>query len=137
MDTRETFSRGEVLGSDSRQLPADVYNLGHLLLVKSERDCLFVPIRSMQYIAVIDKEEIIFIDSMDKRHIRLSWKNFTPQVRESLTEPVPYSVEYYHPSGPETMQRLQGEYAKALHLLEEKAPKIPDGNKIITLSGKK
>lgn len=135
MDVRETFIRGKVLGTEPRRLPAEIYNLSHILLVKSGRDSLFVPIRSMQYLAVIDSEEIIFVDSMNKRVVQLSWKAFTPQVRESLTEAVPYTVYYYHPDAHQTMQRLQGEFSKALQLVANKMPSnssAKDDKKVIT-----
>ena len=38
----------------------------HLLLEHSKDGVVFVPIRSMQYLAVIDHEEIIFLDSEHK-----------------------------------------------------------------------
>ena len=138
MDVRETFERGEELGREARLLPADVYNLTHLMLAKSAKNCLFVPIRSMQYIAVIDEEEIIFVDSMDKRFIQLTWKYFTPQVRDSLNDPVPYTLIYYYPQALQIMQRLQGEYAKALRELQKKMPGSTEGeSRIIHLPGQK
>jgi len=137
MDVRETFIRGEPLRTEFRQLPADIYNLSHLLLVKSSRDSLFIPIRSIQYLAVIDKEEIIFVDGMDKRSIKISWKKFTPQVRERLTDPVPYSLVLYHSSALEIMQRLQGEYSKAVKLEAAKYNSDHGPSKIIQLSDKK
>lgn len=122
MDVTETFYRGEELGREARKLPAVQYNLSYLMLTKSKRSCLFVPIRSMQYLAVIDHEEIIFVDAINKQVIQFAWKYFTPQTRESLTDPVPYTLVYYRPGALETMKRLQGEYFKALKLLEEKLP---------------
>ena len=119
----ESFERGKELGRQTRKLTADVYNLSKLMLLKSEKSCLFVPIRNMQFIAVIDNEEIIFVDSAKKRYIHSTWALFTPQARDSLTDPVPFTYIYYFPDGPEIMQRLQGEYSKSLRQLEQKLHK--------------
>lgn len=44
-------------------LPADIYNLPHTLLTRSEFDCVFIAIPSMQYLAVISAVEITFVDT--------------------------------------------------------------------------
>jgi hypothetical protein len=36
-----------------------------------------------------------------------------------LQDPVPYTVIYYQPQGPETMKRLQGEFNKVIELLDK------------------
>lgn len=136
MDVIETFERGKELGRESRTLPAKDYNLIRILLSKSTRNCLFVPIRSMQYMAVIDDEEIIFVDSMNKRFIQQSWTLFKPQVRETLTDAVPYTLIYYSPNVLENMKRLQSEFSKALKHLEKKFPIQSDGYNVINLSDK-
>ncbi len=113
----ETFYRDEALGREARTLPAQTYNLTRVLLAQSGRDCLFVPIRSMQYLAVIDHEEIIFVHREGRRMIELAWQKLDPHGRTCLDDPVPYEVVYYLPEGPETMKRLQGEFLKALQQL--------------------
>ncbi len=120
MDVTETFERENVYSQEIRQLPATIYNQTYLLLTHTKKKCVFVPIRSMQYIAVIDKEEIIFVDASNKRFVQISWQQFTSQIRQSLTDPVPYHCVYYYPDGKTIMQRLQGEYSKALNLLVDK-----------------
>jgi len=137
MDVRETFYRGEELGREARKLPAVEYNLSHLMLTKSKQSCLFVPIRSMQYLAVIDDEEIIFVDAINKRIIQFAWKYFTPQTRESLTDPVSYTLVYYQPGAIETMKRLQGEYFKALKILEARLPETASSDSNIIQIPKK
>ncbi len=61
--TRETFFRPDEVERQAWSITADVYNRCQLLLSRSETGCVFVPIRNMQYVAVIDAEEIIFVDS--------------------------------------------------------------------------
>jgi len=74
MQEIESFERGEELGSEPRKLPAETYNTMRLLLDYSDSSCVFVPIRSMQYMAVIDREEIIFVDAIfARRSIEFSW----------------------------------------------------------------
>jgi len=100
-------------------LPAATYNLAHTLLARADA-CLFVPIRSMQYMAVLDAEEFIFVDSQNKAMVELAWQNFRPQARESLDERVPFEVVRYLPQAAETMKRLPAEFHGALLLLAER-----------------
>ena len=116
MQEKERFNRGDEIGSENRMLPAETYNTIRLLLDYSESSCVFVPIRSMQYIAVIDHEEVIFVDGLTaKRSIEFSWRQFKPQERSNLTDPVSYSFTYYSEKALVTMKRLQWEFDKFLH----------------------
>lgn len=100
-----------------RQLPAAVYNTTYLLLEHSKEGVVFVPIRRMQYLAVIDREEIIFLNAEHKSWVEIAWQNFRPQQRTALTEPVPYEAVYYNPDANQTMQRLLCEFPPALQAL--------------------
>jgi len=122
MIVEETFYRRGEVARESRVLPAATYNLAHVLLARAVNGCLFVPIRSMQYLAVLDKEEFIFVDREGGRMIEIAWKHFQPGERTALDAPVSYEAVYYSASGVQTMQRLQGEFHKALMLLEQRAP---------------
>ena len=57
MIVEETFYRPPETGREARTLPGPVYNLAHGLLAQSGTGCVFVPIRSMQYMAVLDAGE--------------------------------------------------------------------------------
>lgn len=116
----ESFYRDEEISRETRSLPAATYNLAHTLLAQSGQSCLFVPIRSMQYMAVIDHEEIIFVDREGARMIELAWQHFNPKARASLDDAVPYELVYYMEKGRETMKRLVGEFYKALTQLADK-----------------
>lgn len=118
----ESFERGRPLAQFETALPAASYNLTRILLADSDRDCVFVPIRPMQYMAVIDHEEIIFVDAQYKRWVEVAWRAFRPRDRASLEEPVAYQAVYYTPEGAELQLRLQAEFHKALALLDARRP---------------
>jgi hypothetical protein len=128
----ETFFRPPEIGREQRTLPAATYNLAHLLLQRSDSGCVFVPIRSMQYLAVVDVEETIFVHREGRRLMEISWCQFHPGERAALTEPVRYTAVYYASGAQATMARLQVEYLKALQELEQrKSP--PSAARVIKL----
>ena len=108
--------RGDEILREPRNLPAATYNLAHTLLAHAN-GCVFVPIRTMQYLAIVDAEEIAFVDREASRLVQLAWRDFRPQARTALDEPVPYEVAYYMPDSRQTMQRLQVEFPRALQQL--------------------
>lgn len=105
---------------ESRSLPAATYNLAHALLSRCASGCLFVPIRVMQYLAILDAEEFIFLDGERKCWVDIAWRNFKPQDRTSLDEAVAYEAVYYQASAPALMARLQAELPRALNDLAAK-----------------
>src|SRR3989344_3437825 len=125
MIVEETFYRPAELSREARTLPAEIYNLAHVLLKRTAGGCLFVPLRGMQFLAVLDDEEFIFVDREGRRMIELAGKNFAPQARPSPDEPVMYEAVFYSPAGEELMRRLQGEFHKALRELGQKS--LPAG----------
>lgn len=139
MNGFETFFRDEPIEVRELTLPARVYNLAHVALQRSGRECVFVPIRSMQFMGVIDAEEIIFVDIQAKHLVEVAWTHFRPQVRQSLDEPVPYRVEVYLEKGRESVKRLQGEFAKALEEMEKRhldRQQAEHAGEVLPLSGK-
>jgi hypothetical protein len=122
MIVEETFYRPPELAREARTLPAEVYNLAHALLARAAHGCLFVPIRSIQYLAVLDREEWIFVHREGARTIEIAWEKFHPQERAALDEPVPYTAVYYNAQAQETMKQLQGEFHKALTELSTRQP---------------
>jgi hypothetical protein len=115
----EHFYREQEIARVPGFLPAVTYNLAHTLLTHAGK-CLFVPIRSLQYMAVLDVEEFIFVDSQNKAWVELAWQRFRPQTRTSLDERVPFDVVHYLPQAAETMKRLPGEFHQALQLLADR-----------------
>lgn len=126
----ESFERGQALAQFETALPAATYNLTRILLAGSTRNCVFVPIRPMQYMAVIDQEEIIFVDSQYKRWVEVAWRSFRPGDRAGLEEPVAYQAVYYTQEGAELQLRLQAEFHKALALLDARRP-APGGAEVL------
>lgn len=124
----ERFYREQEIARLPAFLPAATYNLAHTLLARAEK-CLFVPIRSLQYMAVLDAEEFIFVDSQNKAWVELAWQHFHPQARASLDERVPFEVVHYLPQAADTMKRLPGEFHQALLLLAERQK--PDAPAIV------
>jgi hypothetical protein len=126
--TTEIFFRPEETARERVTLPAPLYNRCRLLLARCTRPHVFVPIRSMQYQAVIDDEEIIFVDNQGYavrdgrggRLIVLAWKVTLGSPRESLTEPVPIEILYYGRETHDTHRRLMSEFPRALSLYEAK-----------------
>ena len=135
--TTETFFRPEALAREQVNLPAPLFNRCVLLLNHSATRNVFVPVRSMQYQAVIDSDEIIFVDNQGYavkggkggRLIVLAWKVDLHGSRDSLTEPVPIEVVYYGPERHETHRRLVSEFPKAMDIYEERQKESSDTGK--------
>jgi hypothetical protein len=68
----------------------------------------------------VDAEEVVFVDHLHKSLAVLAWRRFQPQARVGLDEPVAYEAVYYRADGARIMQRLQGEFARALTPLADK-----------------
>jgi hypothetical protein len=126
----ETFFRPAELLRESLTIPAALYNRCRLLLARSELPHLFVPIRSMQFLAVINRHEIIFIDYQGGytiqdgeggRLITLAWQFSTEETRASLYEPVKMELVHYRQDVKALHQRIMSEFPSVLEQLSEKA----------------
>jgi len=106
---------------EHHQLAADTYNLAQTLLARSPAGNLFIPIRSMQYLAILDAEELIFLDGERKCWIDIAWRKFHPQARVALNEAVEYEAIYYRKGAELLMSRLQAELPHALQVLAKKS----------------
>jgi hypothetical protein len=115
-----TCYRDHEFARESRYLPSATYNLAITLLARSNNDCLFVPIRSLQYLAILDEEEFVFVDGTSKCQIDIAWQHFRPMERSSLDDPVGYEAVYYLPETITLMSRLQTEFPLALRSLTGK-----------------
>jgi hypothetical protein len=139
--TTEIFFRPEETAREGVTLPAPLYNRCRLLLARCTRPHVFVPIRSMQYQAVIDSQEIIFVDNQGYavrdgrggRLIVLAWQVVPDAPRESLSEPVPIEIVYYGNETHDTHRRLMSEFPKALSLYEEKQQRESGGCQTATI----
>ncbi len=134
--SEESFYRPDAFSTEERTLPASLYNIARLLIGKSEFGNVFVPIRSMQYLAVLDLTEFIFVDGAGNRSIAISWQKFRPDMRSALTEAVPFQAVYYSPEAVLVMKRLQGDFARALDAFASRQEKPEGHGKVISLKPK-
>jgi hypothetical protein len=136
MKFTERFEIGQPLGQETRLLRASTYNRAQLLLARGGDQALFVPIRPMQYLAVIEAREFIFVDGLGSRVVELLWRDFRPSARQRLDDPVPFQLQYFRPGALEQMRRLQVEFARALELLDSR--QIPAGGaEVVTFRRKR
>jgi hypothetical protein len=122
----EVFFRPDEIACERLTIPAALYNQCRLMLSRCQYEHIFVPVRSMQFQAVIDNDEVIFVDNQayavrdgeGGKLIRLAWKFRRDQEREGLTAPAPIDLIYYDDHSRDLHTRLVGEFKKALDLLE-------------------
>jgi hypothetical protein len=115
-----TLYREAPILRESRHLPGAVYNLAHLLLARAGKTCVFVPIRGMQYLAVIDHEEIVFVDRELPGQVQLAWQNFHRQERNALDQRVEFEVAFYTRESLPVMSRLMSEFPRAMQAMAGK-----------------
>jgi hypothetical protein len=124
--TTDTFFRPDEVARESIKIPAALFNRCRLALNRCEYEHIFIPVRNMQYQAVIDQAEIIFVDNHayavrdgeGGRMIVLSWRFGKDGARDSLSEPVAIELVLYHPAARPIHQRLMVEFPKALEIME-------------------
>lgn len=116
-----TCYRDQELACEMRYLPAASYNLALTLLARSATGNVFVPIRAMQYLAILDNEEWVFLDGERKCWIDIAWRHFRPQARTSLEDPVQYEAVFYQANARDLMSRLLVELPRALREVGKKA----------------
>jgi len=124
----ETFFLPDEVRRSVWTLPADLCNLTRTLLARSDNECVFVPIRSMQYLGIITRAEIVFVDSQayachgkeGGRLIMLAWKITGLGARASLDAPVACEVIEYHPAIDDIKLRIVGAFREAMQLLDRR-----------------
>ena len=106
-----------------------MFNRCRLLVTRSESGPVFVPIRSMQYLAVLDREEVIFVDlqggyaiheGQGGRLITFAWQFPRDQTRDSLSAPVKLELVCYRKDARESHRRIMSEFPRALERYEAK-----------------
>jgi hypothetical protein len=126
--TTETFFRPAEFARERVTLPASLANRCQLLLQHADVRHVFVPIRSMQYQAVLDETEIIFVDNQSYavsegqggRLIMLAWDITLRSPRDSLTAPVPMEIIYFNSDGHDIHRRLMSEFPRAVEHFESR-----------------
>ncbi|RDH84792.1 MAG: hypothetical protein DIZ80_04820 [endosymbiont of Galathealinum brachiosum] len=127
-DTQSFFTPDEFFYQQTR-LPSQTYNLAHTLLKRNKSSHLFVPIRSLQYLAIIEMNAIWFVDSLayatrgdeGGRLIRVSWHPLVNvNQRESLTQHMDCRVIFYGGDMQEIQKRLNNEFYQAMLLIDQR-----------------
>ena len=124
----ETFFLPDEAERTAWSLPAEIYNLYHALQSRSRTGHVFVPIRSMQFMAVLDSDEIVFVDSQSYavsgseggRMIMLAWQFRRSHARTALTDPMPCDVVFYDHRDNDTQLRLVLEFRRALEQMDKR-----------------
>jgi hypothetical protein len=124
----EIFFRPDALSSESLTIAADLYNQCRLMLSRCQYEHVFVPVRCMQIQAVIDQDEVIFVDNQayavkdgkGGKLIRLAWKFRHDLGRDGLNEPAPIDLIYYDEKSRDLHNRLVGEFKRALDEMQER-----------------
>ena len=140
----ETFILPEEVEREKWTMPADIYNLYHSLQARSETGNVFVPVRSMQIMAVLDRNEILFVDSLSYavsndvggRLVLLAWQFNNSNDRDALMDPVPCDIVFYQGNSSDLQLRLISEFRQAMELVNKRYmdEQLPaEGAKILRL----
>ncbi len=127
------FVRGEEIGRDQSRLPVAHYRKLLSLYSREKGPALFIPVRSMQYLGIFDRTEIVFVDGQCPRVIELAWRDFHQDEKGGLSAPVQYTCIYYTPAGKEIFGRLQGEFTKAVDWLAARQPDTPGQGTVVRI----
>ncbi len=135
-DTQSFFTPHEFFCLKYR-LPSKTYNLAHVLLNRSQSSHLFIPIRSLQYLAIIEKNTFWFVDSLayavrgdeGGRLIRVSWQPLiNADQRDSLTQHMDCRAIYYGEDMGEIQNRLNTEFYQAMVLIDQRHRDLLEAN---------
>ena len=111
------------------RLLSQTYNLAQVLLKRSRSEFLFVPIRSMQYLAIIERDAFWFVDSMayavrgeeGGRLITVSWHPLlSAGERSGLSQHMDCRVMFYDRDMSDVQTRLRGEFFKSMQLMDQR-----------------
>ena len=137
----EIFFRRNETAREQLALPAQLFNRCLLLLNRSPTANVFVPVRNMQLQAVIDQDEIIFVDNHGYavkdghggRLIVLAWEMAFHSSRDSLNEPVAIEVVYYGHERHEVHRRLMSEFTGSLDSYEARLKQDNAEDRVATI----
>lgn len=123
MKREETFFRPSEMERRAWALPGHLYNRGQTLCKRVPGEHLFVPLRDMFYLAVVSRDEVVFVnaeggyrfgDSGGGRVIEFAWCRFRPQGRNALADPVPCDLVFFTPGAQLACERALGLYGASL-----------------------
>ncbi|MBT4836175.1 MAG: hypothetical protein HON94_02390 [Methylococcales bacterium] len=127
-DTQSFFTPDEFFCKKTQVL-SQTYNLAHILLNRSQSKHIFVPIRSMQYLAIVEKNTFWFVDSLayavrkneGGRLIRISWHPLLKvNQREGLTQNMECRVVFYGEDMEHIQNRLNSEFYQSMLQIDQR-----------------
>ena len=127
-DTQSFFTPDEFFCLKTRLL-SQTYNLAHVLLNRSQSNHFFVPIRSLQYLAIIEKNSFWFVDSLayavrgdeGGRLIKISWHPLiNANQREGLNQNMDCRVVFYGEDMREIQNRLNSEFYQSMLQIDQR-----------------
>lgn len=116
--------RHRELARAPRELPAALYNQARALLARSPHGSLFIPIRPLQYLAVVETEEILFVAVQHDDRVEVVWELPPARERTDLEAPLLCQEVVLHADGLVQRERLAAEFHLALR--EEAWRQRPD-----------
>jgi len=139
---KRTFFLPEAVKSRQGVIHSSCVRLSQYLLERSHGQSLLVPIEAMNYLAILQKDKLYFVDLNSHEQtenargsqIVLSWQPHSPEEMDFNTQHLPVELTCYSNPIAETdknleqiQQQLTGEFYKALMLLDSKfsGQKIP------------
>ncbi|MBL4775078.1 MAG: hypothetical protein JKY87_03350 [Mariprofundus sp.] len=100
----ESFFRPKPFLESTTTTSAHTFNQYRLLLMQMKGNSIFVPVRDIQYQAILTENEVIFVnaeggfaidsDGEGGRFIDLAW-HWDSHARDSLSEPVVLNITFY------------------------------------------
>ena len=127
-DTQSFFTPDMFFCQQTRLL-SQTYNLAHILLKRSQSNHLFIPLRSLQYLAIIEKNTFWFVDSLayavrgdeGGRLIRISWHPLIGlNQREGRNQKMDCGVVFYGDDMHEIQSRLNHEFHQSMQLIDQR-----------------
>ncbi len=121
--TLETFIRPVELSRKSLRLGSSMFNAYRLLISRDADEFVFLPLRNIQFQAIVSSDEILFVDAFGPyysdvttggRCISFAWQFADIQQRDSITHPADYEFIRYCDHGDVDNNRLVTEFSFAL-----------------------
>jgi len=121
--TLETFFRPVELSRKSLRLGSAEFNAYRLLVSRDTAGFVFLPLRNIQFQAIVSSDEILFVDSFGPYHsdvttggrcISFAWQFADIRQRESITRPAYYEFIRYCDHSDVDNNRLITELSSAL-----------------------
>jgi len=144
--TLETFIRPVELSRESLRLGSSIFNAYRLLISRDTGGFVFLPLRNIQFQAIVSPDEILFVDSFGPYHsdiktggrcISFAWQFTDIRQRNSITHPADYEFVRYCEHSDVDNNRLVTELSLALEYHRQNQLSLEQQNRkanIINLS---